>query len=99
MANPVPKHKRYLVAMVLGTALSAAGTPAVAAEGRAVLMISSELPEIIGMSDRVLVMSRGRVVTDLSRSQMDSESIMRAAFDVNLEPSPGTDRSDQPGPS
>jgi ribose transport system ATP-binding protein len=70
-----------------------------AAEGRAVLMISSELPEIIGMSDRVLVMSRGRVVTDLSRSQMDSESIMRAAFDVNLEPSPGTDRSDQPGPS
>jgi RNA polymerase sigma factor (sigma-70 family) len=40
MANPVPKHKRYLVAMVLGTALSAAGTPAVAAEGRAVQDIS-----------------------------------------------------------
>jgi len=50
-----------------------------AAEGLAVLMISSELPEVLGMADRVLVMHEGRLVTALSRGEADEESVVRAA--------------------
>jgi ABC-type sugar transport system ATPase subunit len=53
-----------------------------AAQGVAVLMISSELPEILGMSHRVLVMREGRVVADLDRAQATEESIMRFATGV-----------------
>jgi len=48
-------------------------------EGVAVLMISSELPEVVGMADRVLVLREGRLVTELSRAQADEDAIMRAA--------------------
>jgi rhamnose transport system ATP-binding protein len=50
-----------------------------AAEGVAVLMISSELPEVLGMADRVLVMHEGRITGELSREEADEESVMRAA--------------------
>ena len=50
-----------------------------AAEGIAILLISSELPEILGMADRVLVMREGRLTGELSRDEADQESIMRAA--------------------
>ncbi|MFO1208403.1 MAG: sugar ABC transporter ATP-binding protein [Amaricoccus sp.] len=46
-----------------------------AQEGMAVLMISSELPEVLGMSDRVLVMHGGRLVATLDRAQASPESI------------------------
>ncbi|MEH2484096.1 sugar ABC transporter ATP-binding protein [Bradyrhizobium sp. AZCC 2230] len=46
-----------------------------AAEGLAILMISSELPEVLGMSDRVLVMREGRIVADFSREEATQESI------------------------
>ncbi|WP_046495036.1 sugar ABC transporter ATP-binding protein [Streptomyces odonnellii] len=49
-----------------------------AREGLAVLIISSELPELIGMSDRILVMSEGRLVGALPAGA-DEESIMRLA--------------------
>jgi rhamnose transport system ATP-binding protein len=49
------------------------------AEGVAVLMISSELPEVLGMADRVLVLREGRLVGELSRADADEASIMRAA--------------------
>jgi rhamnose transport system ATP-binding protein len=48
-------------------------------EGVAVLMISSELPEVLGMADRVLVLREGRLVAELARSEADEASIMRAA--------------------
>jgi ribose transport system ATP-binding protein len=51
-----------------------------AASGRAILFVSSEIPEILGMSDRVLVMSRGRLVANAPRSQMSPESMLHAAF-------------------
>jgi rhamnose transport system ATP-binding protein len=50
-----------------------------AGTGLAVLMISSELPEILGMSDRVLVMHEGRITAELSRSEATEETVMTAA--------------------
>jgi rhamnose transport system ATP-binding protein len=50
-----------------------------AAEGMAILMISSELPEILGMSDRVIVMREGRVTGHFSRAEATQEKIISAA--------------------
>ncbi len=50
-----------------------------AGEGLAVLMISSELPEVLGMADRVLVMHEGRISADIHRADATSESVMFAA--------------------
>jgi ABC-type sugar transport system ATPase subunit len=50
-----------------------------AGQGMALLMISSELPEIIALSDRVLVMHRGRIAGELSGSASTQESIMHLA--------------------
>ena len=54
-----------------------------AAQGVAVLMISSDLEEILGMSDRVLVMHQGRLAGELSRSQLSEEAVMRLATGMN----------------
>jgi rhamnose transport system ATP-binding protein len=53
----------------------------IASRGTAVLLISSDLPELIGLSDRVFVMSRGRIVAEQEQSSATEESIIRAAFD------------------
>lgn len=50
-----------------------------AAEGMAILMISSELPEILGMSDRILVMYEGRITGHFTRNEATQEQIMMAA--------------------
>jgi ABC-type sugar transport system ATPase subunit len=50
-----------------------------AGRGKAVLLISSELPEVLGMSNRVLVMHRGRVSTELSGAAMTQENVILAA--------------------
>ena len=50
-----------------------------AGQGMAVLMISSELPEVLGMADRVLVMREGRLAAEIARADADEESVMRAA--------------------
>ena len=47
-----------------------------AAEGRSVIMISSELPEVLGMSDRIYVMNEGRIVGELSANEASQEKIM-----------------------
>ena len=50
-----------------------------ASEGVAVLMISSELPEVLGVSDRILVMHEGRVTGEFGRDEATQDSIMYAA--------------------
>jgi len=50
-----------------------------AQEGVGVLMISSELPEVLGVSDRILVMHEGRVTGEFTRDQATQDDIMRAA--------------------
>ncbi|GAA1773695.1 sugar ABC transporter ATP-binding protein [Streptomonospora arabica] len=50
-----------------------------AGRGIAVLMVSSELPEVLGMADRVLVMHEGRIAAEIPREQATEESVMYAA--------------------
>jgi inositol transport system ATP-binding protein len=50
-----------------------------AREGVAVLMISSELPEVLGMSDRIMVMHQGRVTGFLDRAEADQVKVMSLA--------------------
>jgi rhamnose transport system ATP-binding protein len=52
---------------------------ALAASGRAILLISSELPELLALSDRVLVMSEGQLTGDFARGDATEESVMHAA--------------------
>ena len=51
-----------------------------AAQGMAILMISSELPEILGMSDRIAVMRGGRVVGILDRSTATQQQVLALAL-------------------
>jgi rhamnose transport system ATP-binding protein len=51
-----------------------------AADGLAVVMVSSELPEVLGMADRVIVLREGRVAAELSRAEATEESVMYAAM-------------------
>ena len=50
-----------------------------AGQGLAILMISSELPEVLGMADRVLVVCEGRITAELSRDEATPERVMHAA--------------------
>ena len=50
-----------------------------AQQGLSIIMVSSELPEILGMSDRVMIMRRGRVAGVLDRAQADAEAVLRLA--------------------
>ncbi len=50
-----------------------------ACEGKSIIMVSSEMPEILGMSDRILVMSHGQITAILDRKDANQELIMRYA--------------------
>ena len=50
-----------------------------AKQGKAILMVSSELPEILGMSDRVLVMAGGRITAEFTRDEVTQEKVLEAA--------------------
>ena len=46
------------------------------ASGKSVIMISSELPEVLGMSDRIYVMNEGRIVGEFQQDEASQERIM-----------------------
>ena len=48
------------------------------AQGKSVIMISSEMPEILGMCDRVYVMNEGRIVAEMDIADASQEKIMAA---------------------
>lgn len=52
-------------------------------KGLAILLISSELPEILGVSDRVLVMFRGKIVKEFSQTEATPENVMACATGVD----------------
>lgn len=56
-----------------------------AQEGMAIIMVSSELPEVMGMADRVLVMREGRVVGEFDHSNATAEQIISVATGVSLK--------------
>ncbi len=53
-----------------------------AAEGLAVIMVSSEIPEVLGMSDRVIVMREGRIADEVVGTDMTPERLVRAAAGI-----------------
>jgi len=53
-----------------------------ASQGLAVIMVSSEIPEIIGMSDRIIVLREGRQVAEYSQQQASPENLVRAAAGI-----------------
>ena len=53
-----------------------------AAQGLAVIMVSSEIPEVLGMSDRVIVMREGRMVAEFDRDGLTPEKLVRAAAGI-----------------
>jgi len=54
-------------------------------KGMSVLMISSEIPELLGMCDRIMVMNEGKVVGTLDRNEVTQESIMKLAVGMRSE--------------
>ena len=57
-----------------------------AAEGNAILLISSELPEIIRLSSRVLVLREGRLVGELPRASVTQEALLRLMAGLEAAP-------------
>lgn len=49
-------------------------------EGKAVLLVSSELPELIGMSDRILMLHEGRIGGEFTRAEATQERLMESAM-------------------
>jgi putative multiple sugar transport system ATP-binding protein len=56
-----------------------------AEEGKSIIIISSELPEILGMCDRIYVMNEGRIVGELDHKDASQESIMKCIMQSNRE--------------
>ncbi len=55
-------------------------------QGIAIILITSEMPELLAMSDRILVMHRGRVTAELSGTQATADRVLEAAMGKHLEP-------------
>ena len=48
-------------------------------QGKSIIMISSEMPELIGMSDRMLIMNNGKIVGELKKEEFTQERILEIA--------------------
>ena len=49
-------------------------------EGKSIIMISSEMPEVLEMSDRVLVVNQGRIKAVLDGAEMNAQTVMKYAI-------------------
>ncbi len=68
------------------------------ASGHAVLMISSDLPEVLGMSDRILVMAQGRIAGELTAQEATQDAVMELAVGTaHRENAPATKTKDREG--
>ena len=56
-----------------------------AQSGHAVIIISSELPELIGTCDRVYVINEGKIAGEVSRSELTQENVMKTIMEHNKE--------------
>ena len=56
-----------------------------AEEGTGVIMISSDLPELIGMCDRIIVMHKGKIKGEVLRKEFSEEKIMAYAAGIGIE--------------
>ena len=56
-----------------------------AMESKAILIVSSELPELLGMCDRIYVMSNGFITGELNRKEFSQETIMRMATGIQIQ--------------
>jgi putative multiple sugar transport system ATP-binding protein len=54
-----------------------------AAAGKAVMMISSELPELLGVCDRIYVLNEGEIAGELKNDGLSQEDIMKVIMDHN----------------
>ena len=54
-------------------------------EGKAILMISSEMEELMGMSDRIIVLSEGDMTGELKKEEFSQETIMAYATAARME--------------
>jgi rhamnose transport system ATP-binding protein len=59
------------------------------ARGLSVILVTSELPELLGVADRAVVMRKGRIVQTLERREFDARDIVAAATGI----APGSERS------
>ena len=69
-----------------------------AASGVAVLIVSSEMPELLGLADRIYVMAGGRLTGELSRAEASEEAILALAMTEPPRPGPGLTTEARPEP-
>ncbi len=53
-----------------------------AKQGKAIILVSSELPEVCGISDRIMVVRQGMIAGEFNREEFNSDAIMKCAFGV-----------------
>ena len=63
-----------------------------ARRGLGVVWVSSELPEILAIADRILVLAEGRITREFLRGQATEEGVLHAALPVGTEPSPAIEK-------
>ncbi|MEU2149201.1 ATP-binding cassette domain-containing protein, partial [Streptomyces globisporus] len=68
------------------------------ASGHAVLMISSDLPEVLGMSDRVLVMAQGRIAGELPAEEATQDAVMALAVSTSAPHEHPAPKNEEEGP-
>jgi len=58
-------------------------------EGKAIIVISSDMPEILGITDRIIVMNEGRITGEIKRSEASQEAVMKYALNIKELPMRG----------